>query len=71
MLLSVMLFSVLNGGDLSRLTQLPQVLQDLWFTVEVYSHDRGANNDDVDSRHFSDTADTLIQLILSRPTAGF
>ena len=57
MLLSVMLFSVLNGGDLSRLTQRPPVLQDLRFTVEAFSHDRGADNYTVDSRHF------LIQLM--------
>ena len=57
MLFSVMLLSVLNGGDLSRLTQRPPVLQDLWFTVEVSSHDRGADNYTVDSRHF------LIQLM--------
>ncbi len=56
-LFSVILFSVLNGGDLSRLTQLPPVLQDLRFSVEVFSHDRGADNYTVDSRHF------LIQLM--------
>ena len=35
-----------------RFTQLPQVLQNLRFTVAVFSHDRGADNDNVDSRHF-------------------
>ena len=57
MLLSVMLLSVLHGGDLSRLTQRPPVLQDLWFTVEVFSHDRDTVNYTINSYHF------LIQLI--------
>ena len=57
MLFSVMLFSVLNGGDLSRLMQRPPVLQDLRFTVEVSSHDRDTDNYTIDSYHF------LIQLI--------
>ena len=52
-----MLLSVLNGGDLSRLTQRPPVLQDLWFTVEVSSHHRDTDNYTIDSYHF------LIQLI--------
>ncbi len=52
-----MLLSVLNGGDLSRLTQRSPVLQDLRFTVEVSSHDRDTDNYTIDSYHF------LIQLI--------